>query len=78
MGWASGSYFADEVWAVVKPHVNPSDQRRVARELIQVFCGQDADDWCDQQILEDAGHPTGEYTKDWDERTDKFWAELRS
>ena len=75
MGWASGSYFADDVWHVVKPHIEPSKRREVARELIRVFCSQDADDWYDQQILVDAGHPTGEYD---DADIDKFWDELGS
>ncbi len=74
MGWAHGSYFADEVWNVVKPHIDPSKQRVTARELIQMFCGQDADDWYDQQLLVDAGYPLDGDDKD----TDKFWDELRS
>lgn len=73
MGWASGSYFADEVWDVVKPHIDPAKQREVARELIWIFCGQDADDWCDQRVLVDAGLPLDGDDND----IDKFWTELK-
>ncbi len=73
MGWASGSYFADEVWDVVKPHIDPSEQQEVAKKLLRAFCGQDADDWCDQQLLLDAGYPVdGE-----DADIDKFWKDMR-
>jgi len=74
MGWSRGSYLADDVWNLVKPHIDPSKQRTVARELLQKFCDYDADDWYGRQLLVDAGLPAG--SDDWD--IDKFWAELRS
>jgi len=72
MGWASGSYLADDVWALVKPHIDPAEQQEVAKELIRAFCGADADDWCDQRLLVDAGYPLGGDDKE----IDKFWGTI--
>jgi hypothetical protein len=44
MGWASGSYLAEDVWKLVKDHVPDAEQRRVARAILQLFEEHDADD----------------------------------
>jgi hypothetical protein len=74
MGWSNGPRLASEVWSIVRPHVTLG-RRVAAREIIQAFCGYDADDWCDQlELMEDAGFPMdGE-----DDEIDRFWDELRS
>lgn len=49
MGWASGSYLAEEVWETLKKaKVLPAQKQRrqnLARKLVDLFENQDADDW---------------------------------
>ncbi len=56
MGWASGSGLAEEVWELVRKHVPKSRRKKIANEVYELFCAQDADDWdYDDDLLKDAG-----------------------
>jgi hypothetical protein len=46
MGWCSGSWLADDVWKVVKKYIPEKDKKRIARKIVDLFNGHDADDWC--------------------------------
>lgn len=67
MGWAAGSGLADEVWGIVREFVPPHKRKAIAREIIEIFEGEDADDWCgDMLIEEDADFPESEQENDED------------
>ncbi len=61
MGWASGSYLAQDVWSVVREHIPPKSRGDLARRIYEMFCREDADDWSpDSDLLKDAGIKFGE------------------
>ena len=45
MGWASGSYLAEELWVKLKPYISQNNYKEVSKILIDKFCEHDADDW---------------------------------
>ena len=45
MGWASGSYIAQDVWNLVREYI-PEDRRQtLAKNIFKIFKSEDADDW---------------------------------
>lgn len=44
MGWASGSYLAEDVWKIVKPYIPDTDKKKAARKILDLFEHADADD----------------------------------
>lgn len=56
MGWASGSYLAEEIWTEVRDFIPEDKCQKVARYIHDKFCDHDADDWDGNSQLEiDAG-----------------------
>lgn len=45
MGFASGSYAAQDIWKAVKKYVPPKHQQKVAKIIVDEFENLDADDW---------------------------------
>lgn len=45
MGWASGSYLAERIWATVQPLIPETEQQKVAKKIYDEFSQEDADDW---------------------------------
>lgn len=45
MGWCSGSIMANDVWNIVREHVPEDKRSELARKIIEVFRGGDADCW---------------------------------
>lgn len=45
MGWASGSYLAQDVWNLVRPHIPQEKRKQLAAKIYDMFCDEDADDW---------------------------------
>ena len=45
MGWASGSYLAEEIWQEICPNVPAEKWHELAKSIYDKFCDQDADDW---------------------------------
>ena len=45
MGWASGSYIAEDLWQKVKKYVAKPDHQKVAEAIVSAFEENDADDW---------------------------------
>jgi hypothetical protein len=57
MGWASGSYIAQDLWNKIKDNIIPEKRKDTAEEIYQAFCNEDADDWdYKSQLLIDAGY----------------------
>ncbi len=56
MGWASGSYLAQDLWTEIRNDIKLEKRERVARKIISSFCNRDADDWdLDHLLFKDAG-----------------------
>lgn len=56
MGWASGSYLAQELWLSIRKHIAPGKRAVVAAEIYDAFTNADADDWDqDSKLLKDSG-----------------------
>jgi hypothetical protein len=54
MGWASGSYLANDVWIKIRPFIAEVNRKKVAKAIYDKFCDSDADDWSDvDQLLVD-------------------------
>ncbi len=51
MGWCGGSALAESVWAIVRKYVPKNRRKEVARELIDLFEGEDADTMQEAEIL---------------------------
>lgn len=49
MGWASGSYMAEEIYDKIRPYIKDGSEYKVAKFIYDKFCEGDADDWsfCD-------------------------------
>ena len=45
MGWASGSYLAEEIWDEIKIYIPENKLQEVASKIYDSFCDKDADDW---------------------------------
>lgn len=45
MGWASGSYMAEELWRKLRPVIRPEDYKLASKVLFETFNNNDADDW---------------------------------
>lgn len=45
MGWCTGSYMADDIWDRIKNYIPEENKRQVAKEIVDIFCEEDADDW---------------------------------
>jgi hypothetical protein len=43
MGWSTGSRLADEIWGVCRKYIPGEHRQRIARKLIEIFEGYDAD-----------------------------------
>lgn len=43
MGWASGSGLAEDIWDIVRPLTKPSNKKRIAGKLIELFEDMDCD-----------------------------------
>jgi cation transport regulator ChaB len=56
MGWASGSYFAEDLYNEIRKYI-PKDKRKlVAEKIISAFENDDADDWGeDSKLWKDSG-----------------------
>jgi hypothetical protein len=54
MGWASGSELANSIWKKIRPLIEESKRKFVAKQIFDKFCDEDADDWSDNdQIIID-------------------------
>jgi hypothetical protein len=53
MGWASGSYLAEEIWDEFRESIVPEDRQRLAMWLYKRFCNEDADDWDNGLLVKD-------------------------
>lgn len=49
MGWASGSYLAEEIWVKIKPFIPEENKIKVAKIMYDSFCNYDADDWSGEE-----------------------------
>lgn len=57
MGWARGSYLAEEMWESIGKSVKPEAREKVARTIISLFSDNDADDWnYGHKLFKDAGY----------------------
>ena len=67
MGWANGSTLANQMWMIVRPHIDPYSRQDVAKEIIEAFEGMDCDtmDECEQLQI-DATAEFHEIEDDWD------------
>lgn len=45
MGFASGSYAAEDIWRRIKKYIAPANQKKVAEAIVDEFENLDADDW---------------------------------
>ena len=45
MGWASGSYLAEEIWKEIKDILPNDKKEQLAVKIYDAFCDADADDW---------------------------------
>lgn len=45
MGWASGSYMAEELWREISDMINDEDKADAAKIIFDLFEDHDADDW---------------------------------
>ncbi|MCC2629472.1 MAG: hypothetical protein K0S14_3122 [Thermomicrobiales bacterium] len=58
MGWASGSYLAQELWDDIRKHIPKAKRAKVAEEIITAFENNDADDWDEgSQLWSDSERP---------------------
>lgn len=59
MGWASGSYMAEDMWDNIKKFIRPKyTQPTVARIIVDAFEDGDADDWsCGKDSLYETAYP---------------------
>jgi hypothetical protein len=50
MGWASGSYLAEDIWNLVREYIPDKDRVQVARRFVELFQSFDCDTLqeCDQ------------------------------
>lgn len=61
MGWASGSYLAQDLYATIRKHIPKDKREKVANAFIDAFEQHDADDWEQgDKLWEDSGRPTWE------------------
>lgn len=54
MGWGSGSEIARQVWDSAKGYLNPKQKKAFARDLIDIFEGNDCDTMCECDEIQDA------------------------
>ena len=55
MGWAGGSYLAQDMYDKIREHIPEDKRETVAKIIYDDFCDEDADDWdVDSQLLKDA------------------------
>ena len=45
MGWASGSYMAEELWRDISEFVDEEHKKEAAKIIFDLFEDHDADDW---------------------------------
>ena len=45
MGFASGSYAADDIWQAIKKYVARKNHQKVAESIVREFENMDSDDW---------------------------------
>jgi 16S rRNA C1402 N4-methylase RsmH len=45
MGWCTGSYMANDIWAIVKKYIPEKDKKKIAKKIVDIFRNEDADDW---------------------------------
>lgn len=56
MGWASGSYFAEDLYRDIRNLIPKENRRCVANSIIAAFEQHDADDWSwGSELGKDAG-----------------------
>lgn len=70
MGWASGSYLAQELWEEVRELIPLDKRREVAMKFFTMFSNEDADDWsfaCN--LFTDAGFS-------WNQKTEEYLDEF--
>lgn len=61
MGWASGSYLAQDLYDEIRKLIPHKNRQKVAEKIIDAFERHDADDWehgC--QLWRDSERPTWE------------------
>lgn len=46
MGWASGSYLAEDIWYSIEEYIPKKKRQEVAKIIVDKFQSEDADDWC--------------------------------
>lgn len=45
MGWCNGSYLAEDIWQLIKEYLPEDKKPEIAKEIYNLFCDMDADDW---------------------------------
>jgi hypothetical protein len=71
MGWASGSYLAQDLWDEIREAIPEKKRKPIARKILSMFMNQDADDWDNKHnLFRDAG-----YFFKMDEETYEGWFE---
>lgn len=56
MGWASGSYLAQDLYDEIRKHIPAPKRKVVASKIIDAFEHEDADDWdYGSKLFKDAG-----------------------
>jgi hypothetical protein len=48
MGWASGSWMASDIWALVERYIPKNQKKRVAKRIVRIFESQDCDTLADE------------------------------
>jgi len=51
MGWASGSYLAEDLYLSIRRFISEDNRKEVATIIYEKFCNDDADDWDKDSIL---------------------------
>jgi hypothetical protein len=54
MGWASGSYLAEEIYDKFREYIPEDKREELATWLYNRFCNEDADDWDNSNLIKDA------------------------
>ena len=51
MGWASGSYLAEDIYVIIRNFIPEEVRKEVATKVYERFCEEHADDWDHDTIL---------------------------
>ncbi len=51
MGWASGSYLAEDLYLSIRKYIPEENRKKVATIVYKKFSDDDADDWDKDSVL---------------------------